>query len=86
MLQQIADEHGKSIGQVILRWLVQRQIVALAKTVSVERMKENMAVFDFALSDEDMTMITALDTATSAFFSHRDPAMVEWLTSRKLDV
>ena len=86
VLQQIADEYNKSIGQVILRWLVQRQIVALAKTVSVERMKENLAVFDFALSEEDMTMITALDTATSAFFSHRDPAMVEWLTSRKLDV
>lgn len=86
VLRQLGNQYGKSIGQVILRWLVQRQIVALAKTVSVERMKENLAVFDFELSEKDMLAITALDTATSAFFSHRDPAMVEWLTSRKLDV
>lgn len=86
VLQAIGEKYGKSIGQVILRWLVQRNIVTLAKTVSVERMKENLAVLDFSLSEPDMLAITALDTATSAFFSHRDPAMVEWLTARKLDV
>jgi 2,5-diketo-D-gluconate reductase A len=86
VLKGIGDKYGKSIGQVILRWLVQRNIITLAKTVSVERMKENLAVLDFELTNEDMLAITALDTATSAFFSHRDPAMVEWLTGRKLDV
>ena len=86
VLQAVGEKYGKSIGQVILRWLVQRNIVTLAKTVSIERMKENLAVLDFVLSEQDMLAITALDTATSAFFSHRDPAMVEWLTARKLDV
>jgi 2,5-diketo-D-gluconate reductase A len=86
VLQAIGDKYGKSIGQVVLRWLVQRNIVTLAKTVSVERMKENLAVLDFSLSEQDMLAIAALDTATSAFFSHRDPVMVEWLTARKLDV
>ncbi|MFB9134494.1 aldo/keto reductase [Vibrio olivae] len=86
VLKGIGDKYGKSIGQVILRWLVQRNIITLAKTVSVERMKENLAVLDFELTSEDMLAITALDTATSAFFSHRDPAMVEWLTARKLNV
>lgn len=86
VLEAIGEKYGKSVGQVILRWLVQRNIVTLAKTVSVERMKENLAVLDFSLSEQDMLAITALDTATSAFFSHRDPAMVEWLTARKLDV
>lgn len=86
VLKGIGDKYGKSIGQVILRWLVQRNIITLAKTVSVERMKENLAVLDFELTSEDMLAISALDTATSAFFSHRDPAMVEWLTARKLNV
>lgn len=86
VLKGIGEKYGKSIGQVILRWLVQRNIITLAKTVSVERMKENLAVLDFELTNEDMLAITALDTATSAFFSHRDPAMVEWLTARKLNV
>lgn len=86
VLKGIGDKYGKSIGQVILRWLVQRNIITLAKTVSVERMKENLAVLDFELTSEDMLAITALDTATSAFFSHRDPAMVEWLTARKINV
>lgn len=74
------------MGQVILRWLFQRGIVSLAKTVRKSRMAENIAVLDFELSSDDIQRITALDTATSAFFSHRDPAMVEWLTGRKLDV
>jgi len=86
VLTAIGNQYGKSVGQVVLRWLLQRGIVSLAKSVRKERMKDNMAVLDFALSDADMNNITAIDTATSAFFSHRDPAMVEWLTARKLDV
>lgn len=75
-----------SVGQVVLRWIYQRGIASLAKSVRKERMEENINILDFELSPEDMLQITALDTATSAFFSHRDPAMVEWLTGRKLDV
>jgi 2,5-diketo-D-gluconate reductase A len=86
VLTDIAKRYGKSVGQVVLRWVVQRGVVALAKTTRKERMVENLTVLDFALSDDDMNRITAMDTATSAFFSHRDPAMVEWLTARKLDV
>ena len=86
VLTAIATRHGKQVGQVVLRWLLQRGIVSLAKSVRKERMAENFAVLDFALDDDEMRRITALDTATSAFFSHRDPAMVEWLTQRKLEV
>lgn len=86
MLIEIGRKYGKSVGQVVLRWLTQRGVVALAKSVRKERMQENIDIFDFELSHDDMNKITAMDTATSAFFSHRDPAMVEWLTGRKLDV
>ena len=86
MLAAIGEKHGKSVGQVVLRWLYQRGIVSLAKSVRKARMEENFNILDFALSDNEMMHITALDTATSAFFSHRDPAMVEWLTGRELDV
>lgn len=86
VLTAMAERHGKQVGQVVLRWLLQRGIVSLAKSVRKERMAENFAVLDFALDDDEMRRITALDTATSAFFSHRDPAMVEWLTQRKLEV
>ncbi len=75
-----------TIGHIVLRWVIQRGIVALAKTVTRERMIENQNIWDFELSECDMNSITALDTATSAFFSHRDPAMVEWLCTRKLEV
>jgi 2,5-diketo-D-gluconate reductase A len=85
-LTGIGKQYGKSVGQVVLRWLLQRGVVALAKSVRKERMQENIDVLDFELSDSDMIKIAAMDTATSSFFSHRDPAMVEWLTSRKLDV
>ena len=76
VLLAIAARHGKSVGQVVLRWLVQRGIVALAKSVRKERMAENIAIFDFELSDVDMAGIEELDTNTSSFFSHRDPAIV----------
>ncbi|HHH0465353.1 TPA: aldo/keto reductase [Yersinia enterocolitica] len=86
VLTAIGEKYGKSVGQVVLRWIFQRGIVSLAKSVRKERMTENINVLDFELNHEEMLQITALDTATSAFFSHRDPAMVEWLTGRKLDV
>lgn len=86
VLTDIGDKYGKSVGQVVLRWLFQRNVVSLAKSVRKARMEENFNILDFELSAEDILKITALDTATSAFFSHRDPAMVEWLTERKLEV
>jgi 2,5-diketo-D-gluconate reductase A len=86
LLLSIAAKHNKSVAQVILRWLVQRGIIALAKTTHKERMIENISVFDFELSTEDLAAITTLDTKTSSFFDHRDPKMVKWLGERKLDV
>jgi 2,5-diketo-D-gluconate reductase A len=86
LLAKIGEKYGKSVGQVVLRWLYQHGIVSLAKTVRKERMAENINVLDFELAPEEMIQIAAMDTATSAFFSHRDPAMVEWLANRKLDV
>lgn len=82
----IGEKYGKSVGQVVLRWLFQRGIVSLAKSVRKTRMAENINILDFTLTGNEMTQIAAMDTATSAFFSHRDPAMVEWLAGRKLDV
>lgn len=84
--RQLARSMAKAWAKVVLRWIHQRGIVSLAKSVRKERMEENINILDFELSPEDMLQITATDTATSAFFSHRDPAMVEWLTGRKLDV
>ena len=86
VLLAIAERHDKSVGQVVLRWLVQRGIVALAKSVRKERMAENIAVFDFELDDSDMARIATLDTNTNSFFSHRDPAIVKWMSERRLDL
>ena len=86
LLLSIAAKHNKSVAQVILRWLVQRGIVALSKTTHKERMLENISVFDFELSPEDLAAITTLDTKTSSFFDHRDPEKVKWLGERKLDI
>lgn len=83
-LVAIAERYGKTVGQVVLRWLVQRGIVALAKSVRKERMLENLAVFDYELSGEDMETIATLETGASSFFSHRDPAIVKWMSERKL--
>lgn len=82
----IGARYGKSVGQVVLRWLVQRGIVALAKSVRKERMQENLDVFDFELDAADLAEIATLDNATSSFFSHRDPAMVKWMSERRLDL
>jgi len=86
LLSSIGTKHDKSIAQVILRWLTQRGIVALAKSVRKERMLKNFNVLDFELSPEDMAAISTLDTKTSSFFDHRDPERVKWLGTRKLDV
>ena len=86
VLSGIAAQYNKSIGQVVLRWLVQRGVVALAKTVKRERMEENLDVFDFALTEQDIAAIATLETGTSSFFSHQDPAMVKWMATRKLDI
>ncbi|SEB25290.1 aldo/keto reductase [Variovorax sp. YR216] len=85
-LVAIGSKYGKSVGQVVLRWLVQRGVVALAKSVRKERMEENLNVFDFQLDDGDIARIAKLDTAASSFFSHRDPAIVKWMAERKLNV
>ena len=85
-LLSIAAKYNKSAAQVILRWVTQQGIIALAKSTRKERMLENINVLDFELSAEDMASITTLDTKTSSFFDHRDPKMVKWLGERKLDV
>lgn len=77
-LAQIAAKYGKTTAQVMLRWNLQRGIVVIPKSVHIERMEENFQVFDFTLSDEDMAVIAALDKHESSFFSHQDPATVEW--------
>lgn len=82
-LSEIAQKHQKSIGQVILRWLVQRGIVPLAKTVRKERMLENINIFDFELTEEDMQTIANMNKDTSSFFSHYDPATVEMICNLK---
>ncbi len=86
LLSSIAAKYDKSVAQVILRWVVQRGVIALAKTSRKDRMMENIDVLDFELSADDMAAITTLDTQTSSFFDHRDPEMVKWLGERKLDV
>lgn len=78
VLQKLADTYGKTIPQIILRWQLQRGIVVIPKSTHKERMAQNLDVFDFALSNTDMQTIAALDTKTSSFFSHQNPAMVEW--------
>ncbi len=79
VLRPIADKHGKTVAQVILRWLTQRGVVAIPKSVRPERIAENFNVFDFDLRTEDMEAIGTLDTKTSSFFDHRDPNMVKML-------
>jgi 2,5-diketo-D-gluconate reductase A len=86
LLASIGRKYNKTIAQVVLRWLIQRGVVAIPKSVRKERMAENFNIFDFVLSAEDMEGIKKLDTAQSAFFDHRDPAMVKCLGERKLNV
>ena len=79
-LSAVADAHGKSIAQVVLRWLIQRGIVVIPKSVRPDRMEQNLAVFDFELSPQEMASIADLDTGTSQFFDHRDPEAVARLS------
>ncbi|MDE6551201.1 MAG: aldo/keto reductase [Clostridia bacterium] len=77
-IAKIAAKYNKSVAQIILRWELQRGIVVIPKSVHIERMEENFNVFDFSLSNEDMAIMATLDKEQSSFFSHTDPAMVEW--------
>lgn len=86
LLSAIGKSHNKSIAQVILRWLTQRSIIVIPKTVKKERMAENFDIFDFDLSVDEMAIIATLDINQSLFFDHRDPAMVKWLGERILDL
>lgn len=85
LLTSLAEKYGKTVAQVILRWLTKRGVVVIPKSVRKERMAENFNIFDFELSGEDMEAIKALDTRTSSFFDHRDPAMVKWLGTHKVE-
>lgn len=78
VLTKIGEKYQKSAAQVMLRWNLQRGVVVLPKTTHKERMVQNLDVFDFRLTDDEMKTIAAMDTATSSFFSHYDPSMVEW--------
>jgi len=86
VLAAVGAKHGKSVGQIVLRWLIQRDIVVLAKSVRRERMAENLDVFDFALDERDMVAVATLETGASSFFSHRDPVIVKWMRERKLEL
>lgn len=85
-LTTIADAHGKSVGQVVLRWLIQRDAIVIPKSVRPERMREDIDIFDFELTIEQIELITALDTNTSLFFDHRDPAIARDFAKRHIDV
>lgn len=85
-LRAVATRHKRSVAQVILRWLSQRGIVVLSKSVRKERMAENLNVLDFDLSADDVAAVSTLDARTSSFFDHRDPEKVKWLGTRELDV
>lgn len=82
-LTAIGDGYDKSVAQVVLRWLIQREVVVIPKSVRRDRMEQNLEVFDFALTDEEMARIATMDTGASLFFDHRDPAMVSWLNGRR---
>lgn len=77
-LLAIAAKHGKSLHQVVLRWHIQKGVIVFPMSRNPEHMKDNWNIFDFSLSDEEMAQIASLDKGKSAFFSHQDPAMVEW--------
>ncbi|KQQ85125.1 aldo/keto reductase [Arthrobacter sp. Leaf137] len=83
LLSEIAEAHGKSVAQVVLRWLIQRDVVVIPKSVRPERMAQNLDVFGFTLTEEQMGRIATLNTGASLFFDHRDPDMVTWLGGRR---
>lgn len=77
VLAAIGAKYGKSVAQVALRWLTQRGVIIIPKSVHVERMKQNLDIFDFTLSEEDMAEIARLDTGRSLFFDHHAPETVK---------
>lgn len=85
LLASLASKYNKSIAQIILRWMIQRNIVVIPKTITKERMVENFNVFDFNISFDDMELIKTLDTNTSLFFDHRNPEIIKWMASRKIE-
>jgi 2,5-diketo-D-gluconate reductase A len=84
-LSGIGAAHGKSVAQVVLRWLIQRGVVVIPKSVRADRIAENIDVFDFELTDDEMTRIAAMDTGASMFLDHRDPAVASQLGTYRLD-
>jgi diketogulonate reductase-like aldo/keto reductase len=86
LLVSIAQKHNKTVAQIILKWLTQRGVVAIPKSVSKARMVENITIFDFILDETDMEKIKLLDTNQSLFFDHRNPEIIKWMGSRKLDI
>ncbi len=85
VLSGIGEAHGKSVAQVVLRWLIQRDVVTIPKSVNPDRMAQNLDVFDFTLTEEELARIAALDTGRTLFFDHHDPEKVAWLSKRRLD-
>jgi 2,5-diketo-D-gluconate reductase A len=83
-LTEIGEAHDKSVAQVVLRWLTQRGVVVIPKSVRSERMRENLDVFDFELTENEMAQITTLDTGESLFFDHRDPAIAAQFAQRRI--
>ena len=86
LLGSIGKKYNKSVAQVVLRWLTQRGVVAIPKSVNKERIEENFNIFDFELSQEDMKAIVALDQKSSLFFDHRDPTMVKWIGEVRVNI
>src|SRR3954451_20615353 len=84
-LSDVGAAHGKTVAQVVLRWLIQREVVVIPKSVRADRMAENFDVFDFDLTDDEMTRIAAMDTGASLFLDHRDPAVAAQLGTYRLD-
>lgn len=86
VLTEIGKVHGKSVAQVALRWLTQRGVVCIPKSVHKERMEQNLAIFDFRLTENEQRLITSLDLHHSLFYSHYDPEKVEWLNGIHYDI
>lgn len=86
LLLSLAATYRKSAAQIILRWLTQRGVIVIPKSVRKERMVENFNIFDFELNADEMEAIKSLDTKTSLFFDHRNPEIIKWMGSRKLDI
>ncbi|AFL85119.1 aldo/keto reductase, diketogulonate reductase [Belliella baltica DSM 15883] len=85
VLAAIGNKYNKTVAQIVLRWLMQRGVVAIPKSVRKERMLENFDIFNFELAADDLEVIATLDRGASLFFDHRDPNMVRWLSEHKID-